>query len=122
VSLTILFTDEQVLTVCPGDYVEIGYWSTIEVDVGVICACMPAMRSFFVHLFPKLFGTTVPDDYSRPSYGHNRSMQSGSKLDAKISQRPKESDESDFIPLVDVQSQTPSQPQSFTQSYGQKTG
>lgn len=29
------------------DYVEAGYWSTIEVPVGMICACMPAIRSLF---------------------------------------------------------------------------
>ncbi|KAH9886786.1 hypothetical protein F4778DRAFT_773890 [Xylariomycetidae sp. FL2044] len=40
------------------DYVEVGYWSTIEVPVGVICACMPAIRSLFSLAFPKMFGTT----------------------------------------------------------------
>ncbi|KAL1880549.1 hypothetical protein VTK73DRAFT_5562 [Phialemonium thermophilum] len=40
------------------DYVEVGYWSTIEVPVGIICACMPAIRSLFSMYFPKLFGTT----------------------------------------------------------------
>ncbi|KAI0484886.1 hypothetical protein GGR56DRAFT_615993 [Xylariaceae sp. FL0804] len=40
------------------DYVEVGYWSTIEVPVGVICACMPAIRSLFSLAFPKVFGTT----------------------------------------------------------------
>ncbi|KAH8662479.1 cfem domain-containing protein [Xylariales sp. PMI_506] len=40
------------------DYVETGYWSTIEVPVGVICACMPAVRSLFSQVFPNLFGTT----------------------------------------------------------------
>ncbi|EEU45681.1 uncharacterized protein NECHADRAFT_18440, partial [Fusarium vanettenii 77-13-4] len=40
------------------DYVEIGYWSTIEVPVGILCACMPAIRSLFSLVFPKVFGTT----------------------------------------------------------------
>ncbi|OTA99779.1 hypothetical protein M426DRAFT_324849 [Hypoxylon sp. CI-4A] len=40
------------------DYVETGYWSTIEVPVGIICACMPAVRSLFSLALPKLFGTT----------------------------------------------------------------
>ncbi|OCK81388.1 hypothetical protein K432DRAFT_351109 [Lepidopterella palustris CBS 459.81] len=34
------------------DYVPIGYWSTIEVDIGVICACLPALRALQVRLFP----------------------------------------------------------------------
>lgn len=35
-----------------------GVWSTIEVPVGVICACMPAIRSLCAVVFPKAFGTT----------------------------------------------------------------
>ncbi|KAL6237275.1 hypothetical protein BDW75DRAFT_204685 [Aspergillus navahoensis] len=34
-----------------------GYWSVIEVDVGVFCLCMPAMRSFLSRLFPTVFGS-----------------------------------------------------------------
>ena len=30
-----------------GDYVPIGYWSTVEVHVSVICACLPALPSLF---------------------------------------------------------------------------
>ncbi|KAJ5711150.1 hypothetical protein N7488_005306 [Penicillium malachiteum] len=40
------------------DYVSIGYWSTIECDVGVICACLPAIRSLLRRLSPGLFGDT----------------------------------------------------------------
>lgn len=40
------------------DYVEVGYWSTIEVPVGIICACMPAVRSLFSLVFPKVFATS----------------------------------------------------------------
>lgn len=57
------------------DYVEIGYWSTIEVPVGVICASMPAIRSLVGRIFPKAFGTTQKNksDYkgfSDHSSGH----------------------------------------------------
>ncbi|KAI1491996.1 hypothetical protein F5X96DRAFT_692524 [Biscogniauxia mediterranea] len=52
----ILFGTTQNLT---QDYVEVGYWSTIEVPVGVMCACMPAIRSLFSLVFPKMFGTTA---------------------------------------------------------------
>ncbi|KAI4599707.1 hypothetical protein KJ359_001443 [Pestalotiopsis sp. 9143b] len=27
------------------DYVEVGYWSMIEVSIGIVCACMPACRA-----------------------------------------------------------------------------
>ncbi|KAH7018230.1 uncharacterized protein B0I36DRAFT_368269 [Microdochium trichocladiopsis] len=41
------------------DFVEIGIWSTIEVSVGLICACMPAMRSLLSLVLPKAFGNTT---------------------------------------------------------------
>ena len=37
---------------------EVGYWSTIEVPVGIICACMPAVRSLFSLVFPRVFSTS----------------------------------------------------------------
>ena len=30
-----------------GDYVPVGYWSSIEVHVSVICACLPTLPSLF---------------------------------------------------------------------------
>ncbi|KAJ5953493.1 hypothetical protein N7454_000389 [Penicillium verhagenii] len=35
-----------------------GYWSVIEIDVGIFCLCMPAMRSLLARLFPAVFGST----------------------------------------------------------------
>lgn len=35
-----------------------GVWSTVEVPVGVVCACMPAIRSLCATVFPSAFGTT----------------------------------------------------------------
>ncbi|KAJ5943472.1 hypothetical protein N7516_003640 [Penicillium verrucosum] len=35
-----------------------GYWSVIEIDVGIFCLCMPALRSLLGRLFPSIFGTT----------------------------------------------------------------
>ncbi|KAL4911776.1 hypothetical protein BDW62DRAFT_215530 [Aspergillus aurantiobrunneus] len=42
-----------------GDYVRVGYWSTIELHVGVICACLPAVRSLFTRIWPRVFGDTT---------------------------------------------------------------
>lgn len=59
------------LTQFSEDYVEVGYWSTIEAPVGVICACMPAIRSLFSLVFPRMFGTTQRDksSYAMSSMG-----------------------------------------------------
>ncbi|KAM0228301.1 hypothetical protein ACHAPO_010845 [Fusarium lateritium] len=53
------------------DYVEIGYWSTIEVPVGIICACMPAIRSLFGTIFPRVFGTTNKSKDAYANISHN---------------------------------------------------
>lgn len=40
-------------------------WSTIEINVAIMCACMPAMRQILVWLFPVVFGgaTTLRGRY-----------------------------------------------------------
>ncbi|KAI5456755.1 hypothetical protein BGZ63DRAFT_517585 [Mariannaea sp. PMI_226] len=40
------------------EYLEASKWSTIEINVGIICACMPIIRLMLVRAFPKLLGTT----------------------------------------------------------------
>lgn len=35
-----------------------GYWSVIEIDVGIFCVCLPALRSLLSRLFPSVFGST----------------------------------------------------------------
>jgi len=42
-------------------------WSTIELNVGMICICMPAIRRFLTFALPKCFGST-----DKPSLGHER--------------------------------------------------
>lgn len=33
-------------------------WSDIEINVGIMCTCMPSLRLLLVRLFPKVLGTT----------------------------------------------------------------
>jgi hypothetical protein len=40
------------------DFLNVGVWSTVEINVGIICICMPSLRLFLVRLFPRLLGTT----------------------------------------------------------------
>ncbi|KAI1342941.1 hypothetical protein F5Y15DRAFT_412613 [Xylariaceae sp. FL0016] len=40
------------------DYVAIGVWTTIEVPVGVICACLPSIRTLLKEFMPSVFGST----------------------------------------------------------------
>ncbi|ORY66543.1 uncharacterized protein BCR38DRAFT_430610 [Pseudomassariella vexata] len=62
------------------DYVEAGYWTTIEVPVGIICACMPAIRSLFSLVFPRAFGTTRGNNYA--------SGYASQKARSRVSTRP----------------------------------
>jgi hypothetical protein len=40
------------------EYLPMSKWSTIEINVGIWCACMPSLRVLLVRLFPKLLGTS----------------------------------------------------------------
>lgn len=40
------------------DYVTLGYWSVLEVDVGIICACMPSIYQLLKVVWPKLVSRT----------------------------------------------------------------
>jgi hypothetical protein len=46
------------LTNSQGDYFEAGVWSTVELDVGIICLCMPNLRIILIYIFPSLGSTT----------------------------------------------------------------
>lgn len=96
---------EYRLTSTIGDYVGVGYWSTIEVDVGIICACLPAIRSLLRGCWPTMFGdtrhgTTAKLSTSNPSV--SRSTPDYSRLDDAWP-RPKGLDNMD-LPLMDLES------------------
>lgn len=43
---------------------DVNFWSTIEIGVGIICACMPTMRQILAWYFPTVFGSgTRPGRY-----------------------------------------------------------
>lgn len=39
------------------DYSSLGLWSIIELDVGIICACMPGMATLLRRILPRAFVT-----------------------------------------------------------------
>jgi hypothetical protein len=55
----------------------VNVWSTVEINVGIICACMPAIRVFLVHLFPKVLGSTgnTNQQYHAKYGSHKASVQ-----------------------------------------------
>lgn len=48
------------------DFFDVCVWSNAEINVGLWCICMPALRLVLVQLFPKLLGTAqrYHDKYS----------------------------------------------------------
>jgi hypothetical protein len=80
-----------------GGYRAVGYWSTIETDLAIICACMPAIRALIMTVWPRVMGGTTRGKSPMPSsFG-------GSNFDNKHSQpsRADVGNDKDWIPLVE---------------------
>ncbi|KAH6629844.1 hypothetical protein C7974DRAFT_359898 [Boeremia exigua] len=63
------------------DYLPIGYWSAVETHVGVMVACLPAIRALLGSVHRKLF----PKPASQPSYYEDHSKDSMNKSSRKDS-------------------------------------
>lgn len=48
------------------DLFDVSVWSTLEINIGIVCVCMPTLRVLLSHLFPKLLSltTTPKNQYS----------------------------------------------------------
>lgn len=51
------------------DQYDVSNWSTIEINVGIICACLPTLRLILVRMFPRQLATTK---YSGNKYYANQ--------------------------------------------------
>jgi hypothetical protein len=74
------------------DYLSLGLWSIVELDVGIICACMPGMAALLRRVLPRAFASlkgtsknTANTDEIR-TYGGDRRMGS-SPTKSKISKQ-----------------------------------
>ncbi|KAL4861977.1 hypothetical protein BDV12DRAFT_56768 [Aspergillus spectabilis] len=56
-----------------------GYWSIVEVDVGLFCVCLPALRSLLGHLLPGVFSSTKGTSSAGPALS---ARQNRPRLDA----------------------------------------
>ncbi|KAK2598161.1 hypothetical protein QQS21_005712 [Conoideocrella luteorostrata] len=73
----------------------VAYWSTIEVNVGMICTCLPAMRLILLRLFPQYFSTgTTHQNSSYGGYGRSQSH-----INTKLSEY-KHNDQSSEVELT----------------------
>ena len=70
------------------DQVKVVNWSNIEVNVGIICACLPTLRVILVRMFPKIMGTTKASSQAyHQKYGYgNGSRGLGGTTGSKVEQ------------------------------------
>lgn len=84
------------------NYVDAGLWSLIEIDVSIVCGCMPAHRFLIGKLWPKM-KTTIKSSNNVSSKGTNNTTSSstpGGKM-ARVSVKGISRDDN-FIPLSDM--------------------
>ncbi|RMZ66270.1 oxidase [Pyrenophora seminiperda CCB06] len=93
------------------NYVDAGIWSLLEINVSIICGCMPAHRLLIVKLWPKM-RSHVASSMGMTSKKSNLNSNSNAtdfqlpseKVISRISVKPKGRDNDTFIPLVDIDS------------------
>ncbi|RGP71701.1 hypothetical protein FLONG3_7005 [Fusarium longipes] len=75
------------------EYLEFDLWSTIEINIGIVCACLPTFRLLLVRTFPKLRGSSARKYYQQDGSGFQKVTPSGSASDSyplgKVSQGDK---------------------------------
>ncbi|RII09966.1 hypothetical protein CUC08_Gglean005956 [Alternaria sp. MG1] len=91
------------------DYLEAALWSVIEVNVGIICACMPSIRLGLVHLFPTILGSTNQSISKTPLGGRVKGASSRpdaiavqTNLRVSHARKPHDSDQGSFVQLVEI--------------------
>jgi hypothetical protein len=72
------------------EYLAVTRWSTIEGNVGIMCACMPSLRILLVRIFPKVLGTSRRHYYAYDSnkYGSNKPTNGGTNASRSRSRAP----------------------------------
>ncbi|KAJ5144300.1 hypothetical protein N7526_001808 [Penicillium atrosanguineum] len=56
ISIITLFGVSLLIIICTVEMEPLNYWSVIECQVAIICACLPATRAFVVHYLPGMLG------------------------------------------------------------------
>jgi hypothetical protein len=59
------------------DQADVIHWSNIEINVGIICACMPSLRIILVRMFPTILGSTKQTTQNYAKYGSRSGIGGG---------------------------------------------
>ncbi|KAF7187197.1 Satratoxin biosynthesis SC1 cluster protein 4 [Pseudocercospora fuligena] len=79
------------------DYVPLGYWSKLEIQAAVFCACMPAMRNLFRRFSPKLMGSTRGGDTTAQTGLSGRTSPWMVSLDRRVHDRTWNEDDNEDL-------------------------
>jgi hypothetical protein len=71
------------------EFYDVSVWSSIEICVGIMCACLPTMRLLLVKLFPILGGSSVRSRQQYYNYGSGNELRNISQ--SKTSRAVKDS-------------------------------
>ncbi|XWW98940.1 hypothetical protein V2A60_006944 [Cordyceps javanica] len=52
------------------DELPVALWATIEINVGLMCACLPTLRLILVRMWPRVFGSTIRSASERSAVSH----------------------------------------------------
>lgn len=88
--------------------------------VGIVCACLPALRALFVAMGAKALGSSKGNSNGSSGYSTGHSGKSGAPRSGTFGSRsaggdgeklaaqgvPRHGDESDFVPLVEINSRS----------------
>ncbi|PLB38578.1 CFEM domain-containing protein [Aspergillus candidus] len=86
------------------------HWSVIEVQIAVLCACLPTTRAMVVHLFPCLVngsGANSTQQPTAPSKMFGASRQPGNismtvSYSVDYNSKPHQADQNSFVRLVEM--------------------
>lgn len=87
-----------------GHYRSVGYWSTSELNLAVICACMPGISSLISFVLPRVKGDTTRGASKGTGYGTGNSSGPSYVKRSRSSREFFDKADKDFIPLVESQS------------------
>lgn len=64
------------------EYHDLTVWSTIELNFGIICTCMPSLRLVLLRVFPRLLGTSARDSTKSNENTPRRDISRGAQFEA----------------------------------------
>ncbi|KAM3480429.1 hypothetical protein MY5147_001195 [Beauveria neobassiana] len=79
------------------DELPLALWSTIEINVGLMCACLPTLRLILVRILPRVFGSTLRSASERSAVSH---ATNASARKAKLRMTSVDTEESPITPRL----------------------